>query len=49
MSKGTSLRFEFKLEEYRGRPQEILARVMDELAAKLADLKGSAGNLAFKL
>ena len=35
VSKGTSLRFEFKLEEHRERAQEILARTMDELALQL--------------
>ena len=35
VSKGTSLRFEFKLEEHRERAQEILARTMDELASQL--------------
>ena len=44
VSKGTSLRLEFKLDEHRERAQEIVAQAMEDLAAKLAGLKGSAGN-----
>ncbi len=44
VSKGTSLRFEFKLEEHRERAQEILARAMDELASQLIGTDQSTGS-----
>ncbi len=40
VSKGTSLRLEFKLDEHRERAQEIVAQAMEDLAAKLAGLDG---------
>jgi hypothetical protein len=44
VSKGTSLRFEFKLEEHGERAQEILARAMDELASQLIGTDQGAGS-----
>lgn len=41
VSKGTSLRLEFKLDEHRQRAQEIVEQAMADLAAKLAGLEDS--------